>query len=313
MGLLSFSSFLFLITLALIQGNHRGWQSTEVLSEFAGAGVLFILFIFIELRQERPMLDLSFFRNPTYVGANIAGLSFAACLLTMLTFLPIYFQGGLGVGAQTAGLLMLPMAVPLFIVPRVVVAQLSHRYTGRALLTAGLVILSAGLVAMALAAPYFRYAAMLAGMMLAGVGAGILNGEVAKVGMTAIPPARAGMASGMSGTIRFSGIVVGFAALGAVLVARISALVGSDTLATGISSAPEFVRNIAAGNITAAAAMGEGSVLRELSLRSFGGGYQTILFTAGLFALVASILCWNLIRAEDTAVAVRVVEAPPIE
>ena len=56
--------------------------------------------------------------------------------------------------------------------------------------------------------------------------------------------------------------------------------------------------------------MGDGSVLRELSLRSFGGGYQTILFTAGLFALVASILCWNLIRAEDTAVAVRGSEEP---
>ena len=126
-----------------------------MLTEFAAAGVLFVLFIFIELRQERPMLDLSFFRNPTYVGANIAGLSFAACLLTMLTFLPIYFQGGLGVGAQTAGLLMLPMAVPLFIVPRVVVAQLSHRFTGRALLTAGLVILSAGLFAMAVGRPLF--------------------------------------------------------------------------------------------------------------------------------------------------------------
>jgi EmrB/QacA subfamily drug resistance transporter len=313
MGLLSFSSFLLLITLALIQGNHRGWQSTEVLIEFAAAGTLFALFIIIELGQERPMLDLSFFRNPTYVGANIAGLSFAACLLTMLTFLPIYFQGGLSVGAQTAGLLMLPMAIPLFIVPRVVVAQFSHRFTGRALLTAGLLILSLGLFSMAVAAPYFRYSAMLAGMMLTGVGAGILNGEVAKVGMTAIPPARAGMASGMSGTIRFSGIVVGFAALGAVLVARVASLVGSDALATGISSAPEFVRNIAAGNIAGAAAMGDGNILRELSLRSFGGGYQTILFTAGLFALVASVLCWNLIRAEDTAVVMKVTEQPPLE
>jgi MFS family permease len=32
-----------------------------------------------------PMLDLTFFRNPTYLGANIAGLAFASCLLTMLT------------------------------------------------------------------------------------------------------------------------------------------------------------------------------------------------------------------------------------
>ena len=111
-GLTTFSSFLFLTTLAFIRGNHKGWQSTEVQSEFATAAVLFTVFIFVELRQELPMLDLSYFRNPTFVGANLAGLSFAACHLTMLTYLPIYFQGVLGYGAQAAGLLM-PMAIPI--------------------------------------------------------------------------------------------------------------------------------------------------------------------------------------------------------
>ena len=129
-GLMTFSSFLFLITLALIRGNHKGWDSTEVLSEFAAAAALFVIFIFVELRQELPMLDLSFFRNPTFVGANLAGLSFAACLLTMLTYLPIYFQGGLGYGAQAAGLLMLPLAIPMIVVPRIVV---SVRFSGRTL------------------------------------------------------------------------------------------------------------------------------------------------------------------------------------
>ena len=219
---MTFSSFLFLITLALIRGNHKGWDSTEVQSEFAAAAALFVIFIFVELRQERPMLDLSFFRNPTFVGANLAGLSFAACLLTMLTYLPIYFQGGLGYGAQAAGLLMLPLAIPMIVVPRIVV---SYRFTGRTLLTGGLAILSGGLLLMALAAPHFRYVDMLAGMMLAGVGGGVLNSEVVKVGITVIPPARAGMASGMSGTIRFSGVVIGFAALGAILVSRISSIV----------------------------------------------------------------------------------------
>ena len=73
-GLMTFSSFLFLITLALIRGNHKGWDSTEVQSEFAAAAALFVIFIFVELRQELPMLDLSFFRNPTFVGANLAGI-----------------------------------------------------------------------------------------------------------------------------------------------------------------------------------------------------------------------------------------------
>ena len=47
--------------------------------------------------------------------------------------------------------------------------------------------------------------------------------------MTVIPVERAGMASGVAGTVRFSGIVVGFAALGAILVNRVS-----DTISAGL-------------------------------------------------------------------------------
>ncbi len=302
-GLVTFSSFLFLITLALIRGNHRGWESTEVQSEFAAAAALFVIFIFVELRQERPMLDLSFFRNGTFIGANLAGLSFAACLLTMLTYLPIYFQGGLGYGAQAAGLFMLPLAIPMIVVPRIVV---SYRFTGRTLLTGGLAILSSGLFLMVLAAPHFRYVDMLGGMILAGVGGGVLNSEVVKVGIMVIPPARAGMGSGMSGTIRFSGVVIGFSALGAILVSRISSIVVRDPASERLDDAAEFVRNVAAGNLAGASNVLPGPEgLRELSFRSFGGGFQTILFVAAAFALAASVLCWILISPADTAAAAR--------
>jgi hypothetical protein len=104
----------------------------------------------------------------------------------------------------------------------------SYRFAGRTRLTAGLAILGGGLFLMALAAPHFRYVDMLGGMMLAGIGGGVLNGEVVEVGISVIPPTRAGMASGMSGTIRFSGLVIGFAALGAILVSCICSIVIAD-------------------------------------------------------------------------------------
>jgi EmrB/QacA subfamily drug resistance transporter len=122
LGALAFSSALFLVTLALIEGNHEGWSSRAIRLEFVSALALFLLFAVAE--NSRPMLDLTIFRNPTYLGANIAGLAFAACLLTMLTYLPIYFQNGLQQTPQAAGFLMLPMVVPLFVVPRIVVAHL---------------------------------------------------------------------------------------------------------------------------------------------------------------------------------------------
>lgn len=54
-------------------------------------------------------------------------------------------------------------------------------------------------------------------------GGGLLNGETQKAIMSVMPPERAGMASGISTTARFSGILLGFATLGAVLSSQVRA------------------------------------------------------------------------------------------
>lgn len=307
LGVVTFSSSLFLITLALISGNHEGWGSLRVMLELASAALLFALFLLVETRQERPMMDLAVFRRHTYVGAIIAGLAYAASLLTMLTYLPIYFQSGLGYSPQTAGLLMLPIAVPLFIVPRVTAAYLTYRFSGRTLLTFGLATISVGLFWLGLEVTRLDYVSMLGGLLLAGAGAGILNGETAKVAMSTIAPERAGMASGISGTVRFSGIVIGFAALGAVLFHRIAASVIGGLPNATAADAYALTRSIAAGDLT-----GGAPGLNSLATSSFGAGYQAILFVAATVAIISALATWLLVRTADTAPNVHHSHAPVI-
>jgi fucose permease len=229
----------------------------------------------------------------------------------MLTYLPMYFQTGLRYAPQGAGLLMLPMAVPLFFVPRLVAAHLTHRYSGRALLTAGLVFVAAGMAWMAIEAPRFDYVSMLGGMLLAGIGAGLLNGESAKVGMTVIPPQRAGMASGIGGTLRFTGIVVGFAVLGAILFARVSSTVDAGLMGDAAPDRAALVHSIAAGDLSGAGFNSASqAALRELALRSFGNGYQAIMFAAAIFAALSAILTWLLVHPAETAPLPRTAKAP---
>jgi EmrB/QacA subfamily drug resistance transporter len=300
-GVLSFSAFLFLTTLGLISGNHDGWTSSHILLEGFGAVVFLVLFVVVEKRQARPMVDFSFFRRPTYLGANIAQFSFAAGLLTMLTFMPIYFQHALGLSPRTAGLLMLPMALPLFIVPRIVTAQLSHRLTGRTLLTAGLALVSLGLAFMALVAGDLDVRFMLAGMLATGLGAGLLNGETTKVGMTVIPAERAGMASGISGTMRFTGIVIGFAALGVVLFSRISGAITAALPSLDEADRLGFIREVASGNLSGAGtAVSPNIDLHALALQSFAHGYASLFAASAVFCMIAAILTWLLVRDSDT-------------
>lgn len=299
-GVATLSAFLFLTTLALISGNHDGWTSPHILAEGAGALSFLALFVFVEKHEARPMIDFTFFRRPTYLGANIAQFTFAAGLLTMLTFIPIYFQHALGMSPRAAGLAMLPMALPLFFVPRIVTTRLSHRLSGRTLLTAGLALVSLGLAFIALVTGG-DYRWMLVGMLITGIGAGLLNGETTKVGMTVIPPERAGMASGISGTMRFTGIVLGFATLGVVLFSRIASDITAALPAVNDTERFGFIREVASGNLSGNGLTSPATpVLRALALESFTKGYATLFTVAAALCLIATVLTWWLVRDSDT-------------
>jgi len=300
-GVACFAGALFLTTLALIEGNHRGWSDRWIIAELASAAVLFGLFIIVERKEARPMLDLSYFRRPTYLGANLAQLSFSAGLLTMLTFIPIFLQNGLGHASAIAGLMMLPMVIPLFIVPRLVASYLAYRWSGRALLTLGLFLVCLGLFWFAGVVRELAYVPMIGGILLTGIGAGLLNGETTKVGMTVIPKERSGMASGVSGTVRFSGLVIGIAALGAVLYGGVTAAVRHALPEVGVSDSLRLVQDITAGQLAGATLPGhDASAIRAITEASFASGYQRLFLAATLFMLVSTLLTWRLISAAET-------------
>jgi len=77
----TFSSSLFLLVFALIQGNQKGWGSTEIVACLSGVAVLLALFLLVELRQKRPILDLGLFRRPLASLVAATGAVFAFALV----------------------------------------------------------------------------------------------------------------------------------------------------------------------------------------------------------------------------------------
>jgi hypothetical protein len=110
-------------------------------------------------------------------------------------------------------------SLPLLIFPTIG-GKLSASMSGRALLTLGLVMVALGNAASAATVlAGLGYGAAAIGMLITGSGAGLLNRETAKAQISAVPPDRAGMASGIASTTRFVGITMGLAGLGAGLAA----------------------------------------------------------------------------------------------
>jgi EmrB/QacA subfamily drug resistance transporter len=214
-GLLTFSGSLFLLVLALIEGNEKGWGSTRILSFLIGSAVLIALFLVAERRQQRPMLDLTLFRRPAFAGASIAAFTISASMFAMFLYLTLYIQDVLGYTPLQAGLRFLPVTLLSFAVAPVS-GRLSVHVPVRLLIGAGLVLVSGGLLAMSAIDASSGWTALIPGFLLAGVGIGMVNPPLASTAVGVVHHSRSGMASGINNTFRQVGIATGIAGLGAV-------------------------------------------------------------------------------------------------
>src|ERR1700677_3812615 len=313
-GMLSVGGGLFCLIWALIGANRVGWSAEQTLAKLLASAVLFALFVAAELIQERPMVDFALFRKRTFLGASFAMLGFAAAAQVMMTYLPLYLQNVFALSPAAAGLGMLPFALPLFFCPRIA-ASLSNRISGRDLLALGLAIVALGNFATAaMVAAYLPYGFVAIGMLITGCGAGLLNGETAKVSMSVVPPERGGMASGMSGTLRFVGLVTGITGLGVVLASQTEShfIRGASALPLSGSDAHLTVATIVVGDISGVAAQPPEplrAAIADLARLSFASGFTVVLLAAGVTAALAAALTFGFVSPAETA-PVRMRAAP---
>jgi hypothetical protein len=309
-GMILFGGGLFCLVWVLIDGNVVCWLSQPILLKLA-AVVSFTLFVAAECVQTRPMVEFSLFRRRTFLGASVPMLGFALSAQVMMTYLPLYLQNAFGLGAAAAGFGMLLFALPLFFCPRIA-ATPAMRVFGRVLLTLGLAIVALGNIATAaLIAAHESYAVIAIGMLVTGCGAGLLNGETAKVSMSVIRPERGCMASGISGTLRFIGLVTGITGLGAVLASGTKAHFIRAVATSGLSgsvagSAQVIVSRIISGDIAGAlehVAPAARAALIEVSRGSFAAGFTSVLIVAGGIAALGALLTVLLVGAVETGAA----------
>jgi EmrB/QacA subfamily drug resistance transporter len=307
LGLVTFSGSLFLLVFALVQGNEAGWGSTRIVAYLAGAFVLIVLFVLVERAQSRPMLDLALFRRPAFAGASIVAFSISSSMFAMFLYLTLYIQDVLGYNALHAGLRFLPITLISFVVAPIS-GRLSVRIPMRALLGAGLVLVSGGLLAMTAVDAGSGWTTLVPGFLLAGAGIGLVNPPLASTAVGVVHHSRSGMASGINNTFRQVGIATGIAALGAVFQHAVT----TKTLATLAQSGPgEGVLHALHGRLRGALVSGsahtlEGSLppaARSALVHAYRAGFTSalseILLIGAAVALAGSVLAFALVRGRD--------------
>ncbi len=296
-GLVTFSASLFLVIFALIRGNDEGWGSTQITAMLIGAGVLMLAFLAIERQSAHPMLELSLFRKPSFVGASLAAFVLSAAMFSMFLYLTLYIQNQLGYSALESGLRFLPTTLLSFLVAPVA-GKLAERLGIRWFIGGGLLLVGAGLLTMSGLSVSDDWTALLPGMVLTGIGIGMVNPPLATAAVGVVEPQRAGMASGINSTFRQVGIATGIAAWGAIFQHVVNSKAGAFAQQVG-GQMPSGRQGSFSDFISFGLYRQIGPRADGPGREAFLGGLDQILVVAGIVALVGAALCVVLIRPGD--------------
>jgi EmrB/QacA subfamily drug resistance transporter len=297
-GIALFTAGMFFITWALISGPVDGWMSLATSVRFAIGICLLIAFSLVERRQLHPMLDIRLFHAPAFVGAVLAMFAYAASAQVMASLLPLFLQNAKGNSALAASVGMLPFAVAMLLFPQLG-RRLSSFMKSYQILTLGLGVVGVGNLIMMYAAQTHGATIQLLGMAVIGSGGGLLNGETQKAIMGTVPRHRSGMASGISTTARFSGILLGFASLGAVLADGVRTAVQTNLSHMQVTNNPAFVEHVVAGDFDRALSMyphGMSGTLIRMAQESYAQGFSGAFLVAAVIAMLIAAVAYMLMR-----------------
>jgi DHA2 family multidrug resistance protein-like MFS transporter len=218
-ALLTAVSFASLILALGAAAQREPWQ--WVLPPLLLALIGGALLLRREVGHPAPMLPVDLLRRPLFALSALTALgSFSAQGLAFVA-LPFYFEGALGRNPVDTGFLMTPWSL-VVATAAPIAGRLSDRYPAGLLGGIGLILLSAGMAALALLRPGAGALDIVWRMALCGIGFGLFQSPNLRALMSSAPPERSGGASGVIAMARLIGQTQG-----AALVALCFGLAGA--------------------------------------------------------------------------------------
>jgi EmrB/QacA subfamily drug resistance transporter len=279
-----------LLVWTVIEAPRHGWASVTTIAGFAGSLLILAAFVGWQLRRPDPMLDVRLFANPRFSAASGAiALAFFG-LFGFIFLITQYFQVVRSYDPLRAGVATLPFALVTGLVSPAAIALMKRAGT-KAVVTAGLVLMSAGfLVAAGTAADSAYWGRIITSMTLIAAGLALTSSPATEAIMGALPPAKAGAGSAVNDTTRELGGTLGVAIVGSVMS---SAYSGHVLTALTKIGAPAALTSAAQQSVVAGL---HAAAYLPPALRGFAA-------TAARQAFMSGLHNGSLVAAGATAVA----------
>jgi hypothetical protein len=284
---------------AVTEVPERGWTDPAVAACFVLGAVGAATFVGWERRAEQPMLDVGFFRDPRFSAAIVSIMALFFGMFGLMFVSTQVLQSVLGYDTFGAGLRLVPL--PLMVV---VFAQVSVRAASRvgtrAVVTAGLVIVTSGLAVGSTIETGSGYGVLAIALTLTGIGVGCTLAPAVGSLMSSVPPTRAAVASAVNDTARLSAAAIGVAVVGSIVsstyrasVRDAAALLTPDQLGHASTSITNAVS--VAGQLEGSAGTEVLAIARQGFVDGVGGG----LLVAAIVSAFGALVAWRFLPADS--------------
>lgn len=265
------------LVFAIKQFATEGFQPIELVLVAAGiaAGVAFVR---RQLRRENPMLDMRLFQNRVFSGAVLINLVSVFSLVGFLFFVSQHLQLVLGLSPLDAAFSLVPGLIVMILAGLSVVRVVRYVRPGF-VVAMGLTLGGTGYFIVMVTGQNASALALTIAFAVLGLGIGATETISNDLIIAAVPPAKAGAASGVSETSYELGAVLGTAVLGSILAASYSSNI---RVPAGFSAEQaDAASQTLGGAVSVAGSAGEplGEALLESARQAFDSG---VVLTSGI-------------------------------
>ncbi len=297
LGALALGSLTFAIILGETEGYRTWW--IDLLFFFALAAA--ISFVLAELRAENPVLNVRYFKIPTFASSNIVAFTVYFGTFAIFFMVALYLQV---VGSNS------PLGLALNFVPLAVGMVAASLLTGRWVaiwgpripMATGCLLAAVGILfTNANISPHAGIGQIGWSMFLAGVGVGMAMVPITSGALGSVPAEHSGMAASAANTFRELGAVVGVAVLGSIVNGQLTVNLVQKLTAIGI---PKAYQSLVVSAVTTGAYQSEAKsatakspaithIVNEVVSAAYGAfrhGLTVSLNIAGVLLLASSVL-----------------------
>ncbi len=208
-----------MLVLGLQESHNWLWTSPLTISLIAGGLVLLGAFVWLQLRESEPLLDVRLFRYRYFTADAIALYCAQFAVIGQSAFIAVYFQRILRFSPLRSGLAV--VCIPLaWVLMSPIAGRLYDRTGIRRPVLIGLALIAGGFALQVAVLPLRDFPLLVPGLLAIGAGLGLALTQTYTDGMAHVAAESRGQAYGLLDTIRQLGGAMGMAAVGTLVAAR---------------------------------------------------------------------------------------------